>query len=59
MSTENNTLFQNSVQILSDLISFKTISGEDNNSLIGNISNILLFFPAGIISGILILPLTA
>ena len=31
---------------------------EDKNSLIGNISNILLFFPAGIISGILILPLT-
>ena len=30
---------------------------EDNNSLIGNISNILLFFPAGLISGILVIPL--
>ena len=36
MSTENNSelLFKNSVKILTDLISFKTISGEDNNSLI-------------------------
>jgi len=41
MSTENNTLFQNSVQILSDLISFKTISGEDNNSLINYCDDIL------------------
>ena len=43
MSTENNsnTLFNNSVQILSDLIGFKTISGEDNNSLIDYCDNIL------------------
>ena len=36
MSTENNlqTLHENSVKILTDLIAFKTISGEDNNSLI-------------------------
>ena len=36
MSTENNSelLFKNSVKILTDLISFKTISGEDNNELI-------------------------
>ena len=36
MSTENNSelLYDNSVQILSDLIAFKTISGEDNSSLI-------------------------
>ena len=36
MSTENNlnVLFDNSVKILTDLIAFKTISGEDNNSLI-------------------------
>jgi len=36
MSTENNidTIFKNSLKILSDLIAFKTISGEDNNSLI-------------------------
>ena len=36
MSTENNSkiLFNNSVQILTDLIAFKTISGEDNSSLI-------------------------
>ena len=34
MSTENNSdlLFDNSIKILSDLIGFKTISGEDNNS---------------------------
>ena len=36
MSTENNSelLFDNSVQILTDLIAFKTISGQDNSSLI-------------------------
>ena len=36
MSTENNSdlLFDNSVQILTDLIAFKTISGEDNSTLI-------------------------
>ena len=36
MSTENNSelLFKNSIKILTDLIGFKTISGEDNNSLI-------------------------
>ena len=34
MSTENNLqiLYENSVKILADLIAFKTISGEDNNS---------------------------
>ena len=43
MSTENNldVLFDNSVQILSDLIAFKTISGEDNNSFIDYCDNIL------------------
>ena len=43
MSTENNSalLFDNSIKILSDLISFKTISGEDNNSLIDYCDNIL------------------
>ena len=36
MSTEINLdqLYNNSVKILSDLISFKTISGEDNSELI-------------------------
>ena len=43
MSTENNlnVLFNNSVKILTDLIAFKTISGEDNNSLIDYCDNIL------------------
>ena len=41
MSTENNNLYKNSVQILTDLISFKTISGEDNNSLINYCDEIL------------------
>jgi len=41
MSTENNNLYKNSVQILTDLISFKTISGEDNNSLINYCDKIL------------------
>ena len=42
MSTENNlnVLFDNSVKILSDLIAFKTISGEDNNSIIDYCDNI-------------------
>tara|TARA_B100001250_G_scaffold134105_1_gene114652 strand:- start:285 stop:1472 length:1188 start_codon:yes stop_codon:yes gene_type:complete len=43
MSTENNSelLFNNSVKILSDLIGFKTISGEDNSSLIDYCDDIL------------------
>ena len=36
MSTENNLdkTFNSSVKILSDLIAFKSISGEDNSSII-------------------------
>ena len=43
MSTENNSklLFNNSVQILTDLIAFKTISGEDNSPLINYCDDIL------------------
>ena len=43
MSTENSSdqLFDNSVKILTDLISFKTISGEDNSSLINYCDDIL------------------
>ncbi len=43
MSTENtsNQLFNDSVKILTDLISFKTVSGEDNTSLINYCENIL------------------
>ena len=43
MSTENNSelLYNNSVQILTDLIAFKTISGEDNSSLIDYCDDIL------------------
>ena len=43
MSTENNldTVFKNSLKILSDLIAFKTVSGEDNNSLINYCDKIL------------------
>ena len=43
MSTENNlqTLHENSVKILTDLIAFKTISGADNNSLINYCDEIL------------------
>jgi len=43
MSTENNlqSLYENSIKILSDLISFKTISGEDNNQLINYCDKIL------------------
>ena len=43
MNTENNlqSLCENSIKILSDLISFKTISGEDNNELINYCDEIL------------------
>ena len=42
MSTENNkSLYENSIKILTDLISFETISGEDNNSLINYCDNLL------------------
>ena len=43
MSTENNSqsLFDNSIKILTDLIAFKTVSGEDNASLINYCDNIL------------------
>ena len=43
MSTEKNLdlLFDNSVKILTDLIGFKTISGEDNSSLINYCDAIL------------------
>ena len=43
MSTENTSdqLFNNSVKILTDLIAFKTISGEDNSSLINYCDEIL------------------
>jgi acetylornithine deacetylase len=43
MSTENNSdiLFNNSVKILTDLIGFKTISGEDNTALIDYCDNVL------------------
>jgi acetylornithine deacetylase len=43
MSTENNSelLYINSVQILTDLIAFKTISGEDNSLLIDYCDDIL------------------
>jgi len=43
MSTENNidAIFKDSLKILSDLIAFKTVSGEDNNSLINYCDKIL------------------
>ena len=41
MSTENNNLYKNSVQILTDLISFQTISGKDNSKLINYCEKIL------------------
>ena len=43
MSTENNLdpVFKNSLKILSNLIAFKTVSGEDNNSLINYCDEIL------------------
>ena len=48
MSTENNlkNLYENSIKILSDLIAFKTISGEDNNQLIDYCDEILKKFGA-------------
>ena len=48
MSTENNlkTLYEHSIKILSDLIAFKTISGEDNNQLIDYCDKILKKFGA-------------
>ena len=48
MSTENNAdqLFNNSIKILIDLIAFKTISGEDNTSLISYCDEILKKFGA-------------
>jgi len=43
MSTENNLkpLYENSIKILTDLIAFKTVSGEDNSSLINYCDKIL------------------
>ena len=43
MSIENNSeiLYKNSIKILTDLIAFKTISGEDNSFLINYCDNIL------------------
>ena len=43
MSTENNPdkIYKNSIRILTDLIAFKTISGNDNNSLINYYDDIL------------------
>ena len=43
MSTENNNkaIYENSIKILSDLISYKTISGENNNQLIDYCDQIL------------------
>ena len=43
MSTEKNlqNLYNNSIKILTDLIAFKTISGENNSSLIDYCDNIL------------------
>ena len=43
MSTENNidAIFKDSLKILSDLIAFKTVSGENNNSLINYCDEIL------------------
>ncbi len=48
MSTENNlkTLYEDSIKILSDLIAFRTISGEDNNQLIDYCDKILKKFGA-------------
>ena len=43
MSTENNSdkLYNDSIKILSDLIGFETISGEDNSSIINYCEKIL------------------
>ena len=48
MSTEINLekLYNNSIKILSDLISFRTISGEDNSALINYCENYLHKFGA-------------
>jgi len=48
MSTENNSqsLYENTINILSDLIAFKTVSGEDNNQLINYCDEILKKFGA-------------
>ena len=48
MSTENNleSLYESSIKILSELIAFKTISGEDNSSLIDYCDKILKKFGA-------------
>jgi len=48
MSTENNSqsLFESTIKILSDLIAFKTVSGEDNNQLINYCDEILKKFGA-------------
>ena len=48
MSTENNSqsLYESTIKILSDLIAFKTISGEDNNQLINYCDEILKKFGA-------------
>ena len=48
MSTENNSqnLYENTIKILSDLIAFKTVSGEDNNQLINYCDEILKKFGA-------------
>ena len=40
MSIDNN-LYEKSIKILTDLIAFKTISGQDNSSLIDYCENIL------------------
>ena len=42
MASIDNILFEKSIKILKDLISFKTISGENNSSLINYCENILL-----------------
>ena len=43
MSTENNLdqIYKNSIKILTDLIAFETISGEDNNALINYCDDLL------------------
>ena len=43
MSTENNLdpIYKNSIKILTDLIAFKTVSGEDNNLLINYCDDLL------------------
>jgi len=48
MSTENNSinLYENTIKILSDLIAFKTVSGQDNNQLINYCDEILKNFGA-------------